>query len=284
VRPDGRRRRVGALRICTLGDLLLDVVVRLNRPLAPGGDVTAATRILPGGQAANVAAWAAELGADARFVGKRADDEAGRLVAADLAARGVDVVGPVVEGRNGIVVSLVDEAGERTMASDRGVAPLLRAEELDLTWFRGCDWLHLAGYSLLRPPIDQAGAKAAGAARALGGRISVDLSAWTAIRDFGPERFRARLFDLQPDLIFATERERQELGGELPARWWVLKRGADGCVVSHDGERVELPAVPADAVDATGAGDALAAGFLVGGVELALKAAARCVSQVGAMP
>jgi sugar/nucleoside kinase (ribokinase family) len=279
VAPAGRR-----LRICTLGDLLLDVVVRLDGPLARGADVTATTRLLPGGQAANVAAWAAELGADARFVGKRADDEAGRLAVAGLEARGVDVVGPIVGGTNGVVVSLVDEDGERTMASDRGVAPLLRAEELDLRWLEGCDWLHLAGYSLLRPPIDLAGAKAAGGARALGIRISVDLSAWTAIRDFGPHRFRARLADLAPDLIFATEREREELGGALPAPSWVLKRGAAGCVVSLDGERTELPALPAEAVDATGAGDALAAGFLVGGPGLALEAAARCVSQVGAMP
>ncbi|MET0563559.1 MAG: hypothetical protein ABW114_08950 [Gaiellaceae bacterium] len=37
-------------------------------------------------------------------------------------------------------------------------------------------------------------------------------------------------------------------------------------------------------VDTTGAGDALAAGFLVGGLELGLEAAARCVAQVGAVP
>jgi sugar/nucleoside kinase (ribokinase family) len=49
-------------------------------------------------------------------------------------------------------------------------------------------------------------------------------------------------------------------------------------------ERVELPAVAAEVVDATGAGDALAAGFLVGGPELAVEAAARCVSKLGAMP
>jgi sugar/nucleoside kinase (ribokinase family) len=49
-------------------------------------------------------------------------------------------------------------------------------------------------------------------------------------------------------------------------------------------ERVELPARGVEVVDATGAGDALAAGFLVGGAELALEAAARCVAQSGAMP
>jgi sugar/nucleoside kinase (ribokinase family) len=45
-----------------------------------------------------------------------------------------------------------------------------------------------------------------------------------------------------------------------------------------------LPARDVEVVDATGAGDALAAGFLVGGPELALDAAARCVAQPGAMP
>jgi sugar/nucleoside kinase (ribokinase family) len=37
-------------------------------------------------------------------------------------------------------------------------------------------------------------------------------------------------------------------------------------------------------VDTTGAGDALAAGYLVGGAELGLEAAARCCAQPGAMP
>jgi sugar/nucleoside kinase (ribokinase family) len=60
----------------------------------------------------------------------------------------------------------------------------------------------------------------------------------------------------------------------------VLKRGPHGIVV--DG--AALPALPVDVVDSTGAGDALAAGFLVGGAELALETAARCVGQLGAMP
>ena len=54
----------------TLGDLLLDVVVRLDTGLVPGDDQPAHTSTGPGGQAANVAAWAASLGADATFVGR----------------------------------------------------------------------------------------------------------------------------------------------------------------------------------------------------------------------
>ena len=68
-------------RLCTLGDLLLDVIVRLDEPLAAGTDAQAATRTGAGGQSANVAAWAASLGAEARFVGKRGDDAAGTLAA-----------------------------------------------------------------------------------------------------------------------------------------------------------------------------------------------------------
>ena len=162
--------------ICALGDLLLDVVVRLDTPLNLGADATARTRTGAGGQAANVAAWATELGEQGRLVAKRANDAAGELVAQELAAHGVEVFGPAVDGHNGVVVSLVAPSGERSMASDRGVAPLLRADELEMRWLGGSDWLHVTGYALFRSPIDEAAAKAAGAVRGQGGRISVDLS------------------------------------------------------------------------------------------------------------
>lgn len=271
------------MRLCALGDVLLDVTVRLGGPLHSGADTTAETRLGAGGQAANVAAWAASLGADARFVGKRADDEAGRIAAEELAGHGVEVVGPVVEGRTGVVVALVGPDGDRTMASDRGVAPELRPEELDPAWFADREHLHLSGYILLRQPGAGAAAEGASAVRSAGGRISVDLGSWAAIRDYGPERLLDVLRGLRPDVVFATERERAILGGDLAAEW-VLKRGPAGFVVSRDGDRTDWPAASATVVDATGAGDALAAGFLMGGPELAAQTAARCVAKLGAMP
>ncbi|MEA2180527.1 MAG: hypothetical protein QOG77_3824, partial [Solirubrobacteraceae bacterium] len=107
--------------VCTFGDLLLDVIVRLERPLVPGDDVVASTGLHAGGQAANVAAWAVALGGRARFVGSRSDDATGRLVRADLAARGVELAGPV-GGRTGVVVAVVGRDRDRSMASDRGSA------------------------------------------------------------------------------------------------------------------------------------------------------------------
>lgn len=271
--------------LCTLGDLLLDVIVRLEQPLEPGTDAAAQTRTGAGGQAANVAAWAAALGAEARFVGKRGDDPAASLAAGELARLGVTVFGPVALGRNGVVVSIVGEEGERAMASDRGVAPTLSADELEPAWFEGATHLHLSGYSLMSSPIDAAATRAAGLVRAGGGTVSVDLASRRVIVDFGPERLRRVLGELGPELVFANEEERAELGPEAALdATWVLKRGAAGAAVERDGQKSQFPAVPAEVIDTTGAGDAFAAGYLVGGVELALETAARCISRLGATP
>jgi ribokinase len=86
---------------------------------------------------------------------------------------------------------------------------------------------------------------------------------------------------LAPDVVFANEDEERILGGMLPDATWILKRGAAGAWFDED-ERSALPV--AEVVDTTGAGDALAAGWIVGGPDLALEAAARCVAQLGAMP
>jgi ribokinase len=270
------------MKVVTLGDALLDVIVRPLEPLAPGADALAETRLTPGGQAANVAAWAVALGAEATCVSKRGDDSAGRLVAAELASRGVELVGPVGE-RSGVVVSFVAADGERTMASDRGAATTLGPDDLDPGWF-ACDALHISGYALLASPIDAAALSAAELARANDAKISVDLSAWTRIREHGPSRFREQLERLGPDVIFANEPEWEIVGAAYGlARTAVVKRGARGARVLGE-IQAELPAAADGAIDATGAGDALAAGFIVGGPELAAAAAARCVEQLGAMP
>jgi sugar/nucleoside kinase (ribokinase family) len=259
------------VRLVSLGDLILDVIVGLDGPLVPGDDQTATTRVGAGGQAANVAAWASSLGAEAVYVGKRGADAAGELAARELASHGVELAGPAA-GRNGVVVSIAT-GGERSMASDRGSATELRGEELDPAWFR-CDRLHVSGYALLREPGASASLRAVELARDSGAEVSVDLSAWTLIDD----AFRERVALCRPETVFATERE-LEVFGPLSTRW-AIKRGAAGVNVAG----VDYPALPTELVDPTGAGDAFAAGYLVGGVELGLEAAARCCARLGGMP
>jgi ribokinase len=268
------------VRVCTLGDLTLDVSVRLGGQLAAGGDTAAEIRLGAGGQAANVAAWAAGLGAEARFIGKRGADDAARLVSAELGTKGVDVVGPAA-GRNGIVCILVSPTGERSMAPDPGAAAELGEEEIEPRWLDGCDHLFVSGYALFREKARAAARRAIELGRERGSAVSVDLSSWSALQEAGAESIRRLLLELRPDVIFANEAEERALGGPLEDTVWILKRGERGC--SFDG--VEREPEPVDhVVDTTGAGDALAAGWIVGGPDLAMQAAARCVQRWGAMP
>ncbi len=263
-----------------MGDLVLDVVVRARADIARGADTPAQVSLSAGGQGANVAAWLASLGASSRWVGKRADDAQGRLAAQALADVGVELAGPVEAAGNGVIVSLVDQTGERSMFPDRGVATLLEPVELRPAWFV-CDHLHVSGYALLAEPVVRAAVRAIDLARVGGARISVDLSSWSAIRDAGPDRFRGLVESLEPDVVFANEEEDEVFGGRLPGVTWILTRGVQGC--SFDGDEREALEVP-QVVDTTGAGDALAAGWIVGGPDLALEAAARCVQRMGSMP
>jgi ribokinase len=262
------------LAICTIGDLILDVVVLPDAALIPDGDTPARIRMTAGGQAANVAAWASALGADARLICKRGTDVSSELAAAQLARYGVEICGPVTAGRGGVVVSVADAQDQRTMASDRGVASLLERSELDPSWLASCDVLHVSGYCLMRESMAQAATEAARHAR----RVTVDLASAHDIELLGAQRFTARLEALGPDLAFATEAERAAVPGFDAA--WVIKLGAQGARFPEG----FYPAPSVVAVDTTGAGDALAAGYLVGGPERAMQAAARCVTLIGAMP
>jgi ribokinase len=261
--------------ICVLGDAHLDVVVRVSGPVAEETDTPAETLVGVGGQAANVAAWIAGLGGRARLIAARGRDPAAHLVAAELARLGVDLAGPVLDGRTGVVVSLSHGGRSRSMLTDRGVGPELAPGAVDARWLAGCGWLHLPAYSLVSWPVRDAALAAAGQIP----HRSLDLSSTAAVTQFGVGRFRELAAGLRPDVVFGTEAE-TAMVGDIPGAEMVVKLGPAGARV---GGRV-YPASPATPVDSTGAGDAFAAGYLIGGVDLALRAAARAVSKMGAMP
>jgi sugar/nucleoside kinase (ribokinase family) len=300
---DASTRRVcqdRVVRVVTLGDLLLDVVVRLEAPPASDDDVPASIALVPGGQAANVAAWVCWLGGEALLVARRAGDAAGRLIAAEIERLGVELAGPVIDGgTTGTVVALVAPDGTRTLASDRGAAGDLAPDDVDAGLLAGAGALHVAGYTLLRAGGAEAAVLLAEAARRYGARVTVDLSTAHGIAALGRDEMRLRVAALEPDVVFANEAEAAAFGDPLECVW-VVKRGALGCTVEQNGETLVFSAVALDGVqaegaqvdaviDTTGAGDAFAAGYLLGGgPEIAarrgLEAAARCVTRVGALP
>lgn len=269
--------------ICVLGDAHIDVVVRLREPLAAETDTPVTTLLGAGGQAANVAAWVVALGGQSRLIAARGTDPAARLVTQELTSRGVDLVGPVIAGQTGVVVSL-SGGGQRSMLTDRGVGPRLPAAALADGWLDGCTWLHLPAYSLVSEPIRAAALAAARAAARRQARLSIDLSSTAALTTYGVGRFRQLIGALRPDVVLGNEAEAALVGDlpgtDLPGTELVVKLGPSGVRAAG----VHFPALPAEVVDSTGAGDAFAAGYLVGGVSLGLQAAARAVAKMGAMP
>ena len=261
------------MRLTTFGDLLLDVIVQLDQPLVPGDDQIAVTRTGAGGQAANVAAWARELGAEARYVGRRGDDAAGEIVAQELRALAVELAGPV-GGRTGVVVSIAS-AGDRTMASDRGAAVELTAHELEPAWF-DCDVLHISGYSLLRDPLATAALRAGELARAQGATVSLDVSTWTLVDDGFRERARA----LAPESSSRTSASVMCSASTRKPRW-VIKRGAGGI----DGRRRSITRrCPWRSSTRPAPATRWRRGCSSAGRTLGLQAAARCCAKLGAMP
>ncbi len=266
--------------VTVIGDLLEDVVVWTTGPVAVGTDNGAVVRRSHGGSGANVAAAVAGAGGTARFVGRVGADPAGDALVLQLAAAGVDVQ-VHREGRTGCVVVLVDERGERTMFPDRGAAtrlgPILPDD------LAGTAVLHVPLYGLADPG---AGAPVLGAlehVRRAGGRLSLDLSATSAIERLGRPAIAALIEDLRPELVFANTAEAAVAGlaGAVPPPGviYVVKDGGQPVVITtDDGTRTAVPPEPiADVQDTTGAGDAFAGAFLAtwsGGTTLR-RAAAR---------
>jgi sugar/nucleoside kinase (ribokinase family) len=275
----------------SIGDLVLDITIVPEGPLALNDDNPAGITVSGGGQSANFCAWAAKLGEPARLVTRVGDDNGGRLLVAEMQDLGVDVRAVWATEPTGAIAVLVGPKGERTMATQRGASVGLSHDDLVDEWFEGVRLIHVPAYSLFLDPLAQAARTAIALVRRGGGRLAVDLSSAAGLRQFGPARMVALLKDLSPDLLFATRDEAETLAVPLEtlASVPLVKLGAAGCIV----QGTLIPSPPVEEVDATGAGDALAAAFCsaylrgatpVKAAQHAVEVAADAVTRVGARP
>jgi sugar/nucleoside kinase (ribokinase family) len=259
-----------------------------------------------GGSAANTIVGVASLGGRAAFVGKVKDDELGRVFAHDIRAAGVAFATPPASAGPSTArcYVLVTPDGERTMNTYLGAAQDLHPNDIDPDAVAAAQIVYLEGYLWDPPHAKEAFVKAAKIAHGAERDVALTLS-----DAFCVDRYRAEFLDLirsgTVDLVFANERELHSLYETADfdtalnalrndARLAVVTRSEKGCLVVT---REETDVVPANrverVVDATGAGDLFAAGFLVGlsrGVDyrtaarLGALSAAEVIQHLGARP
>src|SRR5438128_351418 len=261
---------------------------------------------ISGGSAANTIVGVAVVGGAAAFIGKVRDDELGRTFGHDIRAAGVSFATPpaAAGASTGRSYILVTPDGERTMNTYLGAAQELGAEDIDAETIAASAITYLEGYLWDPRHAKDAFLKAAAVAHEARRLVALTLS-----DAFCVDRWRAEFLELirggVVDLTFANEAEVKSLYQTADfatavaalredAALAVVTRSEQGClVVSRDGTQ-RVAAFPIERlVDATGAGDLFAAGFLFGlarGVDLVTAArlgalaAAEVIQHLGARP
>jgi sugar/nucleoside kinase (ribokinase family) len=287
-------------RVLVIGDVMTDVIVRPEGPLAARSDRRAAIRFEPGGSAANQAAWLASFGVAVDFVARvGADDREAETIR--LARAGVT---PHLAGDpdhpTGRLVALIDPTGERSFFTDRGANESLAASDVPDSLIAGAALIHLSGYSFFAPSPRAA---VTDVMRRAGGKpVSVDPGSAEFLREVGPENFfrwtrgAALLMPNADEAEMLTgsadpEAQAARLAALYPLV--ILKRGAEGALAVEGGRRWRIAAPKVEAVDATGAGDAFAAGFLTARLEgadveaalgRAVAAGAKATTRIGGRP
>lgn len=262
----------GPHRLVLVGSVLADILMSVPRLPERGGDVLASGAATQVGGGFNVLAAARRLGLPAALAGRVGDGPFGRLVAAALAAEGIEPLIPVGRGDTGFCVGLVEPDSERTFVTSPGIESELTADDLARVEVRAGDALYVSGYDLCYPVTGPAVAA-----------WCLDLDDSLLVLDPGPLAVEIPPRVLDPvldrtDVLTLNEREARLLAGVPdvdeasrvlrdrlhPGCVLIVRRGARGCALHLPGQADPeyLPAPAVTAVDSTGAGDAHTGAFL----------------------
>jgi len=289
-------------RIVVVGDVINDIVVVPRGEVRPDTDTASTIRPRPGGSAANTAVWLGSLGAPVDFVGAVGLEDLADHEAVFADAGVTPHLQIAADLPTGTIVILVD--GERrTMLTERGANSVLRSASVTDDLLAQAAILHISGYSILdgfgvpgsRDLIDRA--------TAAGVPVSVTPGSSGYIEDFGAELFLDAIAGttvLFPNLaegaMLSGQTDPERIGRALRSRFEVvvLTMGAEGLIVFEGKRSTRVPAPTIQhIVDPTGAGDALAAGFLdrwrttrdaVQSAEAGVFVAARAIMVMGGRP
>ena len=283
------------LHAVTIGNAMVDIIASVDEEFLSKHNLTKASMMLvddersaflrsqiapnvmsSGGSVANTSHGLASLGGRAGFIGKIADDDLGRVFSNDLHEAGVSFFpAPKDHGLpTGRCVIVVTPDGQRTMNTYLGAGAVLCPADVSKPAVQSAEWVLLEGYLYDKDDAKEAFRVAAQYAHEAGRKVALTLSdSFCVQRHHGD--FHALVCD-DVDLLFANEHELAVLFGtdDFAASVQVLRdkcplavvtRSKQGSVVITADDYIEVPALPVDPIiDATGAGDMYAAGFLYG--------------------
>ena len=258
-----------------------------------------------GGSVCNTIAGLGALGLKTALIGRVRDDGLGRFFAQDTERTGTAFVNPPVAGGElptSRSMIFVTPDGERSMNTYLGISAEVGPDDVDPAVMAASEVVFLEGYLFDKDKGKAAFLKAARTCRAAGGRAGIALS-----DPFCVDRHRADFRQLvahEMDYVIGNQQEWTSLYqvndldealalAAADCRTVVCTRSGDPVALIHDGQRVEAPVHTVVPVDATGAGDQFAAGFLYGfvrGLPLAVAgrmgciAAAEVIGHIGARP
>ncbi|MEZ5750623.1 MAG: adenosine kinase [Paracoccaceae bacterium] len=249
----------------------------------------------PGGSVGNTIAGIGALGLKTAFIGKVKDDALGRFYAQALEASGTAFPLPPqkVELPTSRSMIFVSPDGERSMNTYLGAgADISSADVPDV--FEGAQILFLEGYLFDKNEGKTAFTEAAARIKAAGGKAAITIS-----DPFCADRHRAdfqRLIAGDVDIAIGNEAEwktlyeTDDLEAALARASAVCEtvactRSGDSVWAIRGGQRAEAPVQRVTPVDATGAGDQFAAGFLYGlatgrDLETAARMGVICAAEV----
>ena len=283
--------------VVCLGIMVADLIGGPLTEMPERASLTLVTEmgLYPGGCAVNTAIALTRLGLPVQLIGKIGKDPLGEFLLADLTDCHIDTHGVRRDDALGTSATMVmiDPDGERRFVHYIGANAALSLQDVDLAMVTNGSILHVGGCFIM-PGIDgQPLAQLLNIARTAGTTTCVD-TAWDAsgrwmevlapclplIDYFVPSLAEARAITGLQEPV-AVARALQDQGVRVVA----LKMGADGCLVmTQDGQAMRVPAYQVEVIDATGAGDAFAAGFIAGIYhDWPLDKTARFANAVGAL-
>jgi sugar/nucleoside kinase (ribokinase family) len=231
-----------------------------------------------GGSAGNTVVALAQLGGQAFYSCRVADDGLGAFYREDLAANQVATNlthGPLAHGQTGSCLVFVTPDAARSMCTFLGATAELNTDALRNPAIANARVYYMEGYLSASPTGLAAALEGRAQAKAAGVALATTLSDVSMI-NFCRTGLEAIVGNGDLDYLFANEDEAEAWTGHSAtgdasallaamaplARTVCITRGPLGCWVLNGGQVAHLPGVPVQAVDTNGAGDMFAGAFL----------------------